>query len=94
MSRIGKLPVTVPSGVEISVSDGNLVTVKGPKRNRFRFRRGLRRRLRPGFLREVDVQVYRVEGLGFIGLRLCIGGLGLKTFQLRYALAGLLEIFF
>lgn len=31
MSRIGKLPVTVPSGVEITVDAGNLVTVKGPK---------------------------------------------------------------
>src|SRR5665647_810870 len=31
MSRIGKLPVTVPSGVEITISDENLVTVKGPK---------------------------------------------------------------
>lgn len=31
MSRIGKLPVTVPSGVEIAVSEENLVTVKGPK---------------------------------------------------------------
>lgn len=31
MSRIGKLPVTVPSGVEITVSVANLVTVKGPK---------------------------------------------------------------
>jgi len=31
MSRIGKLPVTVPSGVEVSVSASNLVTVKGPK---------------------------------------------------------------
>ncbi len=31
MSRIGKLPVTVPAGVEIKVSDSNLVTVKGPK---------------------------------------------------------------
>ena len=31
MSRIGKLPVTVPAGVEITVSDSNLVTVKGPK---------------------------------------------------------------
>ncbi len=31
MSRIGKLPVTVPAGVEISVDDENLVTVKGPK---------------------------------------------------------------
>ena len=31
MSRIGKLPVTVPAGVEVSVSASNLVTVKGPK---------------------------------------------------------------
>ena len=30
MSRIGKLPVTVPAGVKISVSDDNIVTVKGP----------------------------------------------------------------
>ena len=31
MSRIGKAPITIPSGVEINVSQGNLVTVKGPK---------------------------------------------------------------
>ena len=31
MSRIGKLPVTVPAGVEISVDGNNLITVKGPK---------------------------------------------------------------
>ncbi len=31
MSRIGKLPVTVPAGVEISIADNNLITVKGPK---------------------------------------------------------------
>ncbi len=31
MSRIGKLPVTVPAGVEITISDNNQVTVKGPK---------------------------------------------------------------
>ena len=31
MSRIGKLPVTVPSGVEVTVDDSNLVTVKGSK---------------------------------------------------------------
>ncbi|CAN5184264.1 50S ribosomal protein L6 [soil metagenome] len=31
MSRIGKAPVTVPSGVTITISDDNLVTVKGPK---------------------------------------------------------------
>lgn len=29
MSRIGKLPITIPAGVQISVSDKNLVTVKG-----------------------------------------------------------------
>jgi large subunit ribosomal protein L6 len=31
MSRIGKLPVSLPAGVEIKVSGNNLVTVKGPK---------------------------------------------------------------
>jgi large subunit ribosomal protein L6 len=30
MSRIGRLPVTVPSGVEVSI-DGRRLTVKGPK---------------------------------------------------------------
>jgi large subunit ribosomal protein L6 len=30
MSRIGKLPVPVPSGVDVQI-DGNVVTVKGPK---------------------------------------------------------------
>ena len=31
MSRIGKMPVAVPAGVEVTIADGNLVTVKGPK---------------------------------------------------------------
>ena len=31
MSRIGKLPVALPKGVEVSISDGNVLTVKGPK---------------------------------------------------------------
>lgn len=31
MSRIGKAPITVPSGVTVTVSDKNLVSVKGPK---------------------------------------------------------------
>jgi large subunit ribosomal protein L6 len=31
MSRIGKKPVTYPSGVTISVGNDNVVTVKGPK---------------------------------------------------------------
>ena len=30
MSRIGKAPITVPSGVDIKV-DGQTVNVKGPK---------------------------------------------------------------
>jgi large subunit ribosomal protein L6 len=30
MSRIGKLPVNLPKGVTVSISDTNLVSVKGP----------------------------------------------------------------
>lgn len=30
MSRIGKLPVTIPAGVDVKISDDNLVTVTGP----------------------------------------------------------------
>ena len=30
MSRIGKLPVNLPAGVEIKISDDNVVSVKGP----------------------------------------------------------------
>jgi large subunit ribosomal protein L6 len=29
MSRIGKLPIHIPAGVQVSVSDSNLITVKG-----------------------------------------------------------------
>ena len=31
MSRIGKRPISLPKGVDITVAEGNLVTVKGPK---------------------------------------------------------------
>jgi len=31
MSRIGRAPIAVPAGVEIDVSETNVVTVKGPK---------------------------------------------------------------
>ena len=31
MSRIGNAPISVPAGVNIDISKGNLVTVKGPK---------------------------------------------------------------
>jgi len=31
MSRIGRAPITIPAGVEIKITDDNIVTVKGPK---------------------------------------------------------------
>jgi len=31
MSRIGKLPINIPAGVTVAVSNDNTVTVKGPK---------------------------------------------------------------
>lgn len=31
MSRIGKLPISIPEGVEISIGDNNVVHFKGPK---------------------------------------------------------------
>ena len=31
MSRIGRMPISVPAGVDVKIEAGNLVTVKGPK---------------------------------------------------------------
>ncbi len=31
MSRIGKMPISVPAGVDVTINDNNVVTVKGPK---------------------------------------------------------------
>ena len=31
MSRIGKQPIEIPSGVDVQIGDDNIVTVKGPK---------------------------------------------------------------
>ena len=31
MSRIGRMPISIPAGVDVKIEDGNLVTVKGPK---------------------------------------------------------------
>ncbi|WP_295653550.1 50S ribosomal protein L6 [uncultured Mucilaginibacter sp.] len=31
MSRVGKAPIAIPAGVTVTVSDDNVVTVKGPK---------------------------------------------------------------
>ena len=30
MSRIGREPIAVPAGVNVTIADGNVVTVKGP----------------------------------------------------------------
>lgn len=31
MSRIGKMPITIPGGVDVKINDKNVVSVKGPK---------------------------------------------------------------
>ncbi len=31
MSRIGRAPIAIPAGVTVTIADGNIVTVKGPK---------------------------------------------------------------
>lgn len=31
MSRVGNLPISLPKGVDVQITKGNLVTVKGPK---------------------------------------------------------------
>lgn len=31
MSRIGKMPIEIPAGVNVEIKDGNVVNVKGPK---------------------------------------------------------------
>ena len=31
MSRIGRMPITIPAGVEVTIGEGNVVTEKGPK---------------------------------------------------------------
>ena len=31
MSRIGRMPISVPAGVDVKIDEGNFVTVKGPK---------------------------------------------------------------
>ena len=31
MSRIGRLPITIPAGVTVEIAENNVVTVKGPK---------------------------------------------------------------
>ena len=54
MSRIGRMPITVPAGVEVSVAAGNLVTVKGPKGS-------LTQQLHPAMMIELDGAIINVK---------------------------------
>ena len=54
MSRIGKKPVIIPANVTVTVADGNVVTVKGPKGT-------LTHTLHPDMLIKVDGNVLTVE---------------------------------
>ena len=47
MSRIGRMPITVPAGVEVTIAENNVVTVKGPKGT-------LTQTLRPEMILEQD----------------------------------------
>ena len=53
MSRIGRMPITVPQGVTITI-DGNLVSVKGPKGE-------LSREIHPDMILELDGGVLNVK---------------------------------
>ena len=54
MSRIGKKPVIIPANVTVTVADGNVVTVKGPKGT-------LTHTLHPDMRIKVDGNVLTVE---------------------------------
>lgn len=54
MSRIGRMPITVPEGVTVSIADGNVVTVKGPKGT-------LTRALRPEMIIKQDGNTITVD---------------------------------
>ena len=54
MSRIGKKPVVVPANVTVTIADGNLVTVKGPKGE-------LTRQFHPDMILKQEGNVINVE---------------------------------
>jgi large subunit ribosomal protein L6 len=53
MSRIGKMPISVPAGVDVKIEAGNLITVKGPKGT-------LQQQLHPAMNIAADGQVIHV----------------------------------
>lgn len=54
MSRIGRMPITIPAGVTVNVAEGNVVTVKGPKGE-------LTRALRPEMIIKQDGNTITVD---------------------------------
>lgn len=54
MSRIGRMPITVPAGVTVTVAEGNVVTAKGPKGQ-------LTRALRPEMIIKQEGNTITVE---------------------------------
>ena len=54
MSRIGRMPITVPAGVEVTFAENNFVTVKGPKGT-------LSQQLHPEMIFEQDGNVIHVK---------------------------------
>ena len=54
MSRIGRMPITVPAGVEVTIAENNVVTVKGPKGT-------LTQALRPKMILEQEGNVIHVK---------------------------------
>lgn len=54
MSRIGKLPISLPSGVAVTVGEDNMITLKGPKGE-------LKQHVNPDLKVEVENGVLTVE---------------------------------
>ncbi|MDR0381871.1 MAG: 50S ribosomal protein L6 [Oscillospiraceae bacterium] len=54
MSRIGRMPIAIPAGVDVTVEPGNRVTVKGPKGV-------LTQNLHPEMIFEREENVYHVK---------------------------------
>ena len=54
MSRIGRAPITIPAGVDVTMAEGNVITVKGPKGT-------LERKLNPQIEVEIENGVINVK---------------------------------
>ncbi|NLZ73139.1 MAG: 50S ribosomal protein L6 [Bacteroidales bacterium] len=54
MSRIGKLPITLPSSVTVNIDDSNLITIKGPKGE-------INQQIHPGMKLSVEDGVLSIE---------------------------------